>query len=171
MREMNLTELLPDIVLRFKREQKSAVPVFLTLPDRLPSFRWTDNSLEGLILTIIDHAVSISYPGKPVRVSVSKRTGMFDIEMMLKTHPLYWIQLKMDVQSPSGLEASAQETLEQLGFRCEDEWTTENSERRLITYSRANQPVPALLLWMQDHKANHKYIFLIPITNPSTDIS
>jgi hypothetical protein len=164
MREIDLTELLPEVVLKSQREQKGiAIPVFLTIPPGLPAFPWSDNSLEMLIFKLFDRAISATDGGRPVRAAVSKKLRMSDIEVLLNLHPSHWIQLRIDLQSRSGLEASIQEEFEKSGYCPEDEWATEKMVGRLIAYSRMNQPESRLLLWIERRKANQRYAFLIPI--------
>ncbi len=163
MREINLTKLLPDLVLRFRVR----TPIFLTLPPDIPTFCWSDNSLEVLIFKLIDRAISASHPERPIRVAVAKRGRLSDLEALLNIHPSQWIQLRIDVQSLSGFDVGVQEALENSGYSPEHRLTTVDSACQLITYSSINQYKPQLLVWIEDRKANHRYIFLIPITEPA----
>jgi len=165
MRLMNLRKLLSDIA---QRAQESArIPLFLTLPQDLPSFFWSDRSLEILISTLIDDAISTGE--KPIRIAVVKRMKICDLEGPLKIHPSYWIQLRIDVQSFSGAVSGVQEEFDRFDYRGEEECATGDSRCRLNVYSRANQPEPPILLWIHDRKANHRYIFLIPVNDPASN--
>ncbi len=164
MREIDLTEVLPDIVLRFQREQKEArVPVLLTLPHNLPAFPWADNSLEILIFKLIDRAISTGDSGKPIRVAVAKRTSVSDLEELVNLHPSHWVQLRIEMQSPPGAGITVQQELERSGYISAGEWKSENSADRLIVYHVVNQSEPQLLFWVEDRKSDHRYIILIPV--------
>jgi hypothetical protein len=164
MREIDLTKLLPDIILRFQREHKSEpVPVFLTLPYNLPNFPWNDRSLEDLIFRLVNHAISTSNPERHVRVAIAKRGTLSDLEALAEIHPFCWIQLRIEMQSLSGIGTDLQEKFGDLGFSRKDDWATGNSS--LIAYSRPNRLEPQLIFWMQDRKATHRYALLIPIMN------
>jgi hypothetical protein len=164
MRDIDLAKLLAGLVLRFKREKKSpSAPVFLTIPQNLPVISWSDNPLEMLIFALLENAISASSPESPVRLGITQTMAKSDLEELLEIHPSYWIQMRIDMQCQSGIGADIQEEIRFLGFRHADEWSTENSSRRLISYGYTDQPAPQILLWMQDSKASHKYTLLIPI--------
>ncbi len=164
MREVDLTEVLPDIVLRFQREQKGArVPVFLTLPHNLPSFPWADNSLEILIFKLIDRAISTGDSGRPIRVAVAKRKSVSDLEELVNLRPSHWIQLRIEMQSTDGAAIAVQQELERSGYISAGEWRTEDSADRLIVYRDVNQSEQQLLFWVEDRKGDHRYIILIPV--------
>ncbi len=162
MREIDLTEVLPDIVLRFQREQQG-VPVFLTLPHNLPPFPWADNSLEILIFKLIDRAISTGDSGKPIRVAVAKRKSVSDLEELVNLHPSHWIQLRIQMQSPPGTGITVQQELEKSGYISAGEWKTEDSADRLIVYHDVNQSEQQLLFWVRDRKGDQRYIILIPV--------
>ncbi len=165
MRQVNLSTLLPDIALRFRREQKGLlIPLFLTIPPYLPIFPWIDNGLETLICTICDCVISKSYQERPVRVAVSQKADIPDLSELLKFRPSSWIQLRIDVQSASESGDDVRGKLKDLGYLCLDEWTDENSTSRLTVYARANHADPQFVLWIQNHKASHRYILLIPLS-------
>jgi len=172
MRKIDLTEVLPDIVLKFQREQKGTrVPVFLTLPHNLPAFPWADNSLEILIIKLFDRAIAVGDIGKPIRVAVAKRKTVSDLEALLNLHPSHWIQLRIAMQSLEGLDDCVQQELEKSGYNSEDKWETENSADRLIVYHPMNQSEPQLLFWVENRKGSHRYILLIPVKEPATHAS
>jgi len=166
MKEIDLTELLPSLVLR-NRGGRSRIrfPVLLMLPRHLPRFLWSDESLEELIPAFLERAVAVSYPGRPILVAACRRQEMSDIEALFEIHPPCWIELKIEVQPFSRFDG-VEEALEDSGFRYEEEWATENSGSRLIAYSRGNQPAPALLFSMDNGEASRRYSFLIPIVKP-----
>jgi len=169
MRALDLAGLLPEIVLRVNDEKNS--PVFLTLTGRLPILYWNDDSLEQFLLQMIDQAVSKSLPEHPVRLALIRRERLEDVEALVQIHPASWTQLKIETQSADSLEPVARETFQTLGFRCEDEWPPERSGCRFIAYSRDHQPAPAILVWIQEHKATRRYIFLIPVLEPAGNFS
>ena len=163
MNEIHFTEFLPQIVLGLNRKLGLGFHTPLIVPNNLPTFLWPDNSLEELIASFLDQAVSLSHPEKPIRIAVYKRMRLSDIETLLGTCPSYWIQLRIDVPWPSWLQRGIQMSPEDTGFRYEDEWVTEKGESRLIIYSYRNQSVPAFLLWIQERKAKHSYSLLLPV--------
>ena len=158
MREINLGELLPDIILRFKGEQESrGKPVFLTMPPSVPGFSWSDESLEKLIPMLVGQAVSESRPERPVRIAVAQKMRLQDLETLLNLHPSNWIQLSIDVQSLSGPTHGVGEELVKLGYSREEEWVTEDLHCHLTAFSHSNQIEPPILFFTQARKANHKY--------------
>ena len=164
MKRVNLSTLLSDHALSLRRERQSLpIPLFLTIPLDLPSFSWIDGSLEALIVAVCDWAVIKSHPERSVRVAVSRRSHISDLSELLQFYPSGWIQLKVDMQSPSELENDVREKLKDLNYKCIDEWTNENSTSRLIAYGRENQNHPQILFWIQSHRASHRYILLIPV--------
>jgi hypothetical protein len=160
MKEIQFTELLPEIVTEINKETSLGSHIPLFIRNDLPTFLWPDNSLHVLISAFIDQAASLSDPGKPVRIAVCKRNKLADIEALLEISPSYWIQLRIDVPSFCLLEWRVQESLKDSGFRYEGEWTTEDEGSRLLTYSYGNQPV---LFWIQKRRATHSYSFLMPV--------
>jgi hypothetical protein len=169
MKEIDLTELLPDIVHKSRREGMSAAgPVFLTISPSLPSFHWNDNSLEDLLLTFVGRAISTGDPEKPIRVAAARRMRMDDIEAMLNIHPSHWIQMRIDLQSPSEIMTEIQERLRFLGYKQEEAWVTEDSNSRLVNFSSKDQLKPPLVFYVEDRKTSHRYSFLIPIYDQAT---
>jgi len=169
MREMDLTELLPEIVLRSRCERRSAsAPVFLTISPNLPSFCWNDNSLEDLILMFVDRAISAGHPERPIRVAVVRRMKLADIEAMLNIHPSHWIQMKIDIQPSSEALIEIRKKLQSLGFGCEEAWIAEDSTSQLILFSCEDPLKPPLVFYVEDRKTNHRCSLLIPIEEPAT---
>lgn len=166
MNEIHFTEFLPSIVLELNRKLGFGSPIPLVVPNHLPTFLWPDNSLEELIVSFLDQAISLSHPEKPIRIAAYKRTRLSDIETLLEICPSYWIQLRIDVPSLSWLKRGIHVSLEDAAFRHADEWVKENGESRLIIYDYRNQPVPASLLWVQKRKARHSYSLLLPVYEP-----
>jgi len=146
-------------------EQIQEVTHKLVLMGRLAG---PDNSLKQLIASFIGQAVSLSQPGKPVRVAVFKRNRLFDLEELLEIYPAYWIQLRINMPSLSLLERRVQENLAVSGFRYEAEWATQDGGTRLVTYNYDGQPVPAFLFWVQNRKESQGYSLLLPVHEPNS---
>ena len=163
MREIYFTELLPDIVLRLHGERKSiGPPIFLTIPPDFPAFSWQDNGLEILIFNLFSRAISVSDLERPIRVAVASRR-VTDLEALLNIHPAHWIQMRIDVQSVSDPDDSIIQELGNSGYYVEDEWIAEGMPGRLIAYHQMNQTGPQLLLWIEHHRAGHRYAIIIPV--------
>ncbi len=167
MNEIYFTEFLPTAVLGLNKKLGPGFHIpLLVVPNHLPTFLWPDSGLEELIVSFLDQAMSLSHPEKPIRIAIYKRTRLSDIETLLGICPSYWIQLRIDVPSPSWLGQGIQMSLEDTGFEYADEWVTEKGESRLIIYSYRNQPIPGFLLWVQKRKAKHSYSMLLPVHEP-----
>lgn len=164
MRKISLTELLPDIILRFHREQRNVrVPIYLTLHPDLPAFTWMDNGLEMMLFNLFNHAILEGNFEGPIRIAVAKRKAMIDLESLVDIHPSCWIQLRMDVQSISELDDIVKKEIGNSGFSAEDEWALEGAPHKLIAYAQKNDPAPQLLCWIEHNRASHRYTILIPI--------
>jgi len=168
MRATDLACLLPEIVQGFNDNKESEHgPVFLALTSHLPRLHRCDDSLEQLVRWMIDQAISLSPTGHPVRLALTSRKNLGDVERLLNFHPPSWIQLKIATQMTDGFEAAAREMLQKLDFRHEDEWAAERPGYRLMAYSRGMESALAILFWIREHKASRIYILLIPTSDLS----
>jgi hypothetical protein len=61
------------------------------------------------------------------------------------------------------VENAVRELPERFGSKRQYDWVSKDSDTRLISYTRGAAKSPALIVWMEGHKANHKCSLLIPI--------
>ncbi len=164
MREIDLKQILPDILFRMKKEKNGDYDhIFLTMYENLSRFYWKDESLERIIQKIIHHVCTIRYHEKPIRITAARRMRMVDMEAILNMQPSYWIQIGIEVQSLSEPSADFQEEIINPSDGNKKEWVIDNSEGRLIACHYNEQMNPQILLWIHSHKANRRYVLLIPI--------
>jgi hypothetical protein len=165
MNEIDFTELLPAVVRRYTGERSFArCPIFLTLPDNLPKLPGDSSRVEELIYAVINSVVSAVHPGRPMRMAALQKKRLEDLENLLDFHPSRWIQLRLEVQSLAGAESEVRELPERFGFKYQDQWEVEESDPRLIAYTCGEEATPALIICLEDHRGNHRYSFLFPIT-------
>jgi hypothetical protein len=161
MKEINLQELLPPLVLRDSQELPRP-PIFLTLPPFLPKLMWQDDSLEHLIRSVVDLWVGADQPGMPLRMAVSQRLHCTDLDDLLGFQPFCWIEFRIEAQSQGGSSTAMQGLPEKHGFRYSDTWQPDACHK-LISYKYGTGSGTAFFLYIQMHKANGRYSLLIPI--------
>jgi hypothetical protein len=165
MRDIDLTELLPDVLFHSNEKQNSrGDSIYLTIAPDLTPFPWNDNSLEILIFNLFTSTILAKKLDGPIRLAVAEKRRISDLETLLNIHPAYWIQLRIDVQSATKFDDMINRELENSGYNAEDEWVPEGLPARLTAYSQMNHKNPKLLFWIEHHKASHRYTILIPIS-------
>jgi hypothetical protein len=161
MKEIDLQELLPPLVLRYSR----ATPcpgIFLTIPPCLPRFSWQDDSLEHLIRSLLDLLIGLNQTGMPLRLSVSRRLLCTDLDDLLGFRPACRIEFRIEIQSLADSWITIRGLPEKHGFLYGDIWERD-SNHRLIFYTCKTGSGTAFYLWIEMHKGSGKYTLMIPV--------
>jgi hypothetical protein len=158
--EMPDQEIVPDSAGERGRGNPA---VFISMPSALSEFCWRGGSLKALTKKLLGHVVSISHAARSVHVEIREKKKLSDLEEFFAISPLYWLQLSIECQSASGLEAGAQRVLEGFGYRCPEWMGVEGSASQLGAFHVGTNETPALILYIQNRGARRNCDLLIPV--------
>jgi hypothetical protein len=158
--EMPDQEIIPQSV---GKRGRGSPAVYISMPSALSEFCWRGESLKALTKKLLGHVVSSSHPARSVHVAIREKKKLSDLEEFFAISPLYWLQLSIECQSASGLEAGAQRALESLGYRCPEWMGVEGSKSQLGAFHLGTKETPALILCVQNRGARRNCDLLIPV--------
>ena len=161
-------EIVPRLNAKYGGRKPS---VFLTIPCILSEFHWPGGSLETLIEKLLDHLLKISVAARHVRIAVSEKRRMSDLEQFFRIFPRYWFRLSVECQAVSAIEDGAKTILENQGYHCPEWIGIEGSESQLGAFYSGTQQTPAIILYIQNHGARRKCELLIPVTESVTSLA
>jgi hypothetical protein len=159
--EMPDQEIIPESA---TKRGRGSPAVYLSMSSALSEFCWRGGNLKVMTKKLLGHVVSISHPARSVHVEIREKKKLSDLERFFAISPLYWLQLSIECQSASGLEAGAQRVLESLGYNCPEWMGVEGSESQLGAFHLGTKETPALILYVRSRGARRNCDLLIPVT-------
>ncbi len=161
----------PEIIIRTavlklnSRPSRSKSSLQVSISPALSEFQWNDRNFENLIEKFLEHVLEISSPARPVRVAVHEMKRKTDLEEFISVHPEYWFRLSVGSQAETGYESGAKKILHELGYQCAEWIGMEESESQLGVFHFGMQNMPAVILFIQNHRAQRNCDFLIPVAD------
>jgi hypothetical protein len=167
-REIFEGEIIPRLNAKFSGMRPA---VFLSKPHILSEFYWPGGNLEALIGKLLDHLLKISDAARHVRIAVSEKRRMSDLEQFFCIFPRYWFRLSVECQAASSIEDGAKTILENQGYHCPEWIGVEGSESQLGAFYSGTQETPAIILFIQNQGARRKCELLIPVMESVTSLA
>jgi hypothetical protein len=163
---MNPTIIIKGIILKLNSKRNRAkASIQLSIPPALYEFQWDDCNFRNLIEKFLNHLLTVSHPAGCVRIAVHEMKRKADLEEFFSIYPEYWLNLSFESQAKTRFESGAKAILEDLGYRCSEWVRVEDSESQLGAFCFGTEDKPALILFVQNHRARRNCDFLIPVTN------
>ncbi len=163
MQTVDMGRLIRDIVVKFSAQRTNELPpVRLTISPSLSAFYWRDDSLERLLREIFNEVLKSNRVDLPVRIKVSSRARLQDLQAFIGLSPLYWIQIKVSGHGLPCLDV-LESKLQHTGYYCEEWIGTENATSQLAIFCSGRGGAPKLVLYLSTCRFKWECDFLIPI--------
>ena len=138
-------------------------PVFVMLPNQLRTLPWRDRSLKELVRVFLYEILLTSEPDSTLEVSLRRWTKLQDLDRMIESNPSYWVQLRIAGRGLKMFEKLAQELCYDVGYRCGEWVTVQDSTARLATFAAFDRPHVKIILCLESSKFVHKCDLLFPV--------
>ncbi len=170
MKKVDLAIVAQDAILRFNQKRVMARPaVSLSIPSNLSKIPWQDHSLEKLVQAFLYHALLMNDPSGSIRIVVQERRKLRYLEQFLALRPFYWMQLRIEGQTPQGFGSVIEEIFDEFGYRCEKRAGIQNSQAELAIFGFGIKNEPKVVCSAENCGVIRKHDFLIPVTEPLSE--
>lgn len=166
MNQINLQGLIEQSVAKFVQNRSGPRPsVCVKIPPDLPLVSWRDDGLAKFIKSFLYRALTANNPETPVRVSISERARLPDLEAFVRILPLCWIQLRIEGHGPGMSDTVVEELFREFGYRSEEWVGVEGSESQLAIFSPWEDTEPKIVFCADIAKPTWKCDVLIPVSD------
>jgi hypothetical protein len=164
METIELGTAIEDSIARFSSNRiGDKPPVFVTIPTRLRTVPWRDRTLKELVRVFLYEILLTSDPDATLEVSLRRRTELRDLDRIVEANPSYWVQLRIAGRGLKMFEKLAQELCYDVGYRCEEWLTVQDTTVRLATFAAFDRPHVKIILCLESSKYVHKCDLLFPV--------
>jgi hypothetical protein len=130
MEQIELGNVIEEAIAKFSRNRiGDKPPVFLMIPSSLRTVPWRDRSIKELVRVFLYESLLTSNPDATLEISLRRRAELKDLDPLVGLNPSYWLQLRISGRGLKMFEKLAQELCYDVGYRCEEWITIEDSGR------------------------------------------
>ena len=168
MEQIELGKVIEDAIAKFSRNRiGDKPPVFLMIPSTLRTVPWRDRSIKELVRVFLYETLLTSDPDATLEISLRRRAELKDLDRFVGLNPSYWLQLRISGRGLKMFEKLAQELCYDVGYRCEEWITIEDSTMRFAVFADFERPHVKIILCLESSKSVHRCDLLFPITEAS----
>jgi hypothetical protein len=142
-------------------------PVFVMIPSALRTITWRDRSLKELVRVFLYEILLTSDPDSTLEISLRRRSALNDLDTFVGLNPTYWVQLRISGRGLKMFEKLAQELCYDVGYRCEEWITVEDSAVRFAMFAAFDRPHVKIILCLESRKTVQRCDLLFPVVESS----
>ncbi|HWO43748.1 MAG TPA: hypothetical protein VNO43_18310 [Candidatus Eisenbacteria bacterium] len=164
MEKFNLGSMIEDVIVKFSHNRVGdKPPIFLMVSTGLPPIVWKDQTIKEFVRRFLYDTLLTNDPDATVEVSVRRRSELRDIEEFVGIKPSYWVQLRVLSGGLKVVEASLEELLGDMGYRCEEWVGVETSRTRLGIFGTIAGADLKLIVCLESNSRKRRCELLLPI--------
>jgi hypothetical protein len=164
MENIDLGSVIEESIAKFSCNRiGDKPPVFVTVPSELRTVPWRDRSLKEVVRVFLYEILLTSDPDSTLEICLRRRTGLQDLDRIVQSNPSYWVQLRIAGRGLKMFEKLAQELCYDVGYRCDDWLTVQDTTVRLASFAAFDRPHVKIVLCLESSKATHRCDLLFPV--------
>ena len=168
MEQIELGSVIEEAIAKFSRNRiGDKPPVFLMIPSTLRVVPWRDRTLKELVRVFLYETLLTSDPDATLEISLRRRAELKDLDPFVGVTPSYWLQLRISGRGLKMFEKLAQELCYDVGYRCEEWITIEDSTVRFATFAAFDRPHTKIVLLLASTRSTHRCDLLFPVAETS----